>query len=70
MGERKIYPELGLYIYNLISKSAITKEDIAEKLDVDVRTIEYYCSGQRRPEQTKLLKLLKITKANILEIPF
>lgn len=70
MDNRNSYPELGLFIYNIIKASGLKKERIAEELDVDLRTVDYYCSGQRRPNQIKLLKLLRVTNTNAQEIPF
>ena len=62
--------ELGLYLYTIINNSGKTYEELAEALDVSPRTINYYVSGQRKPKQTTLLKLLRIIDANLQEIPF
>lgn len=62
--------ELGFYLYTIINHSGITYEDLAEALNVSPRTIGYYVSGQRKPKQTTLLKLLRLTNANSQEIPF
>lgn len=62
--------KLALYIFTLINNSGKTYEQIAEALDVSPRVVNYYISGQRKPKQTMLLKLLRITNANLKEIPF
>lgn len=62
--------ELGFYLYTIINHSGKTYEQVAEALEVSPRVIGYYVSGQRKPKQTTLLKLLRITNANPQEIPF
>ena len=62
--------ELGLYIYKIINNSGRTYEQIAEALEVSTRIVNYYINGERKPKQTTLLKLLRITNANLQEIPF
>lgn len=68
--KRHTNSELGLYLYKLIRNSGRTYEQVADALGVSPRIVNYYVSGQRKPKQITLLKLLRITKANSQEIPF
>lgn len=68
--KRKIDSELGLFIYNIIKDSIYTNIQIAELLKVDERTINYYCTGERKPNQKRLLRLIKILNVDIQSIPF
>lgn len=68
--KRKIDSKLGLFIYSIISESNHTIVEIADFLEVDERTVNYYCTGQRRPNQIRLLKLLKFLEVNPQSIPF
>ena len=68
--KRNIDSELGLFIYTIIDKSGMTKEDIAEKLNVSPRTVYFYCAGQRKPQQKVLLSLIKLTRTKCEDIPF
>lgn len=68
--KRKIDPELGLFIYNIINESEYTFIQVADLLEVDERTINYYCSGKRKPSQRRLLKLIKILNVDLQSIPF
>lgn len=70
MDNRKINPDLACFIYNIILASGKTHQQIADDIGVELRTIDYYCSGQRKPSQINLLKLLKATNVNSSEIPF
>ena len=67
---RKTDPDLGLFIYSIISKSNHTIIEIADFLEVDERTVNYYCTGDRRPNQIRLLKLLKFLEVEPQSIPF
>lgn len=67
---RKIYPELGLFIYKIIDASGKTHQEIADIIGVELRTVNYFCTGQRKPNQINLLRLLKATNAKVEEIPF
>ena len=67
---RKTDPELGLFIYSIISKSNHTIVEVADFLDIDERTVNYYCTGERRPNQIRLLKLLKFLEVDSQSIPF
>lgn len=68
--KRSLDPDLGLFIHTIICNSGLTHEAIAESLSVSPRAVDYYCSGQRKPKQTTLLKLLRITGVNAEDIPF
>lgn len=56
---REIDPEMGKFIWSIVTKSHYSQEKWAEILDVSTRTIGYYCSGERKPTQRKLLQLIK-----------
>lgn len=68
---REIDHELGKFIWNMVIKLDYSKEELAEMLSVSSRTIDYYCSGERKPTQRKLLQLIKIAGGlNATDIPF
>ncbi len=68
---RKIDYEMGKLIWSLVSKSGEKQEKFAKELGVSTRSIAYYCSGQRQPEQRKLLQIIKIAGGIKAEdIPF
>ena len=67
---RKTDYELGNFIWSIVDKSGISQEKCAELLEVSPRTIGYYCSGQRKPTQTKLLRLIRVAGVNVEDIPF
>lgn len=68
---RKIDYEMGKLIWSLVSKSGETQEKYAKELGVSTRSIGYYCSGERMPEQRKLLQIIKIAGGIKAEdIPF
>lgn len=67
---RKSDSELGEFIWKVVHDSGYSKEQIAERLNVSVRTLNYYCSGQRKPAQKKLLQLIKVAEINVEDIPF
>lgn len=68
--KRKNDSELGYFIWRIIDKSGLTHEVVAERLNVSKRSVDYYCSGQRKPDPKVLLSLLKLTQTNFKEIPF
>lgn len=68
--KRKIDSDLGLFIYRCIASSNITYEQLAKKLDVSIRIINYYCNGERKPNQRTLLKLIKVLNVDVRSIPF
>lgn len=67
---RKKDPELTEYLRRIILSSGLTYEKIAEMLDVSTRTVGYYCSGERKPGQKTLLRLIRIANVNVKDIPF
>lgn len=67
---RKIDYELGQFIWSIVNKSGLSQEQWAELLEVSTRTMSYYCSGQRKPTQRKLLHLIKVAGINVEDIPF
>ena len=68
--KRKSDSELGQFIWRIIGKSGLTHEEIAERLNVTKRAVDYYCSGQRKPTQRTLLSILRLTQTSFTEIPF
>ena len=67
---RKVDYELGNFIWNVVNKSGLSQEKWAEMLEVSPRTMNYYCSGQRKPTQRKLLRFIKVAGINVEDIPF
>ena len=67
---RKTDHELGRFIWSVVNKSGLSQEKFAEILGVSPRMISYYCSGQRKPTQRKLLRLIRVTGVNVEDIPF
>lgn len=68
--KRRIDRELGDYIYKCFKQSGKTLERFAEELFVEVRTVNYYFTGQRKPSQRTLLRLIKVSNINVQNIPF
>lgn len=67
---RKTDHELGSFIWSIVDKSSLSQEKLAEILEVSPRMMSYYCSGQRKPTQRKLLRLIKVAGVNVEDIPF
>ena len=68
---RKIDYEMGRFIWSIVDKSEYSQEKWAEILNVSTRTMGYYCSGERKPSQRKLLRLIKVAGGiNAEDIPF
>ena len=68
---RKIDYEMGRFIWSIVDKSEYSQEKWAEILNVSTRTMGYYCSGERKPTQRKLLQLIKAAGGiNAEDIPF
>ena len=68
---RKIDYEMGRFIWSIVEKSEYSQEKWAEILNVSTRTMGYYCSGERKPTQRKLLQLIKVAGGiNAEDIPF
>ena len=57
---RKIDREMGRFIWSIVDRSEYSLEQLAEMLSVSPRTMAYYCSGERKPTQRKLLQLIKV----------
>ena len=69
-GNRTIDYELGKFIWSIVNESEISQEKWAEILEVTPRMMSYYCSGQRKPTQRKLLQLIRVARVNVEDIPF
>jgi DNA-binding transcriptional regulator YiaG len=68
---RKIDYEMGRFIWSIVDKSEYSQEKWAEILNVSTRMMGYYCSGERKPTQKKLLQLIKVAGGiNAEDIPF
>ena len=67
---RKRDPELAEYLRSIIQKSGFTYESVAEMLNVSARTVGYYCSGERKPGQKTLLRLVRMMSVEVKDIPF
>ena len=68
--KRRIDKELGSFIYSCYISFGGNIDKFAEALSVEPRTINYYFSGQRKPSQRTLLRLIKVANVNIKDIPF
>lgn len=68
--KRRIDKELGKFIRSCYINSGKTIEELAWAIDVEPRTLNYYFSGERKPSQRTLLRLVKVAKVNIQDIPF
>ena len=67
---RKIDPDLGLFLYHAIDKSKYTQEQMAEQLGVSREAVNMYCSGKRTPKSRTLLRIIKLTNVQAKDIPF
>lgn len=67
---RKTDHELGEFIWSIVHNSKYSQDKLAEILDVSPRMMSYYCSGQRKPTQRKLLRLIRVVGVNVEDIPF
>ncbi len=68
--KRRIDKELGVFIRRCYEDSGRTIEEFASEVDVEPRTLNYYFSGERKPSQRTLLRLVKVARVNVLDIPF
>lgn len=68
--KRRIDKELAAFIRMCYRHSYKTQEELAFAIDVEPRTLKYYFSGERKPSQKTLLKLLKVANINGKDIPF
>ena len=67
---RRIDNELGLFIFNCWSNTGMTTYDFAQAINVELRTLNYYFNGKRKPGQRTLLRLIKVANVNPKDIPF
>ena len=67
---RKKDPELTDFLRSRVQKSGLTYEKVAEQLDISVRTVGYYCSGERKPSQKTLLRFIRTMNIQAKDIPF
>ena len=67
---RKIDPDLGLFLFHAIDKSKYTQEQMAEQLGVSREAVNMYCSGKRKPKPRTLLRIIKLTNVQAKDIPF
>lgn len=67
---RKKDPELADFLRNSIQKSGLTYEKVAEQLNISVRAVSYYCSGERKPSQKTLLRFVRTMNIQAKDIPF
>ncbi len=58
---RKIDYQMANYIRSIVDASGITQQEWAELLEVTPRTVAYYCSGQRTPTASRLVKIQEIS---------
>ena len=68
--KRRQKPELGAFIQTVIASTEYTREKWAEMLDISPRMLCYCCKGERRLDDYKLLRMLKIAHFNTENIPF
>ena len=68
--KRKKDSRLGAFIWNVINDSGLTHQAVADSLDKSLRIVNMYCSGERKPSQVTLIKLLKLTNVIKIDIPF
>lgn len=59
--KRTINYKMANFIRSIVDQSGISQEKWAELLDVTPRTIAYYCSGQRTPKSSRLMRILDIS---------
>lgn len=59
--KRTINYKMANFIRSIVDHSGISQEKWAELLDVTPRTIAYYCSGQRTPKSSRLMRILDIS---------
>ncbi len=68
--KRRIDKELGLFIFKCWSNTGMTTYDFAQAINVELRTLNYYFNGERKPGQKTLLRLIKVANVNPKDIPF
>lgn len=55
----------GLNLYRLMENQNVTREELADKMDVSERTVYYWLSDQRHPGYDQLIKLSHILSVTI-----
>lgn len=67
---RKKDSKLAYFIWKIIDDSGLTHQAVADSLEKSLRVVNMYCSGERKPSQVTLLKLIKLTNVAPENIPF
>ena len=62
--------KLAYFIWKIIDDSGLTHQAVADSLEKSLRVVNMYCSGDRKPSQVTLLKLIKLTNVAPNDIPF
>ncbi|MCR4911538.1 MAG: helix-turn-helix transcriptional regulator [Bacilli bacterium] len=52
-------------LYQLMKERKVTKESLADELDVSTRAVYFWQSGQRCPSYDQLIKIAKILSTSI-----
>ena len=66
MKERKqIINRFSLNLYRLMQEKKVTKESLADTLDVSTRTIYFWQSGERHPSYDQLIRLARVLSTSI-----
>ena len=55
----------GLNLYHLMESQKVTRENLADKMDVSQRTIYYWLNDQRHPGYDQLIRLSQIFSVTI-----
>ena len=67
---RKKDSKLAYFIWKIIDDSGLTHQTIADSLEKSLRVVNMYCSGERKPSQVTLLRLIKLVNVTPSDIPF
>lgn len=67
---RKKDLKLAYFIWKIIDDSGLTHQTVANSLEKSLRIVNMYCSGDRKPSQVTLLKLIKLANVDPKNIPF
>ena len=70
MDSRKNDRELGNFIYDCYLKTHLTVASFAKAISVELRTVNYYFNGQRKPSARKILQIIKVARVDLENIPF
>lgn len=71
MNDNQPFPKnrFGLNLYRIMERKKVTRESLAESMNVSPRTIYYWLNGQREPGYDQLIKLsllLSVTTDGLL----